>query len=191
MSEQSGTAKSVGRNSFVATEGEAATGTVRPPPVGILSAHLAFLFLAINAISPVRPQRNERRPSAIEPPLPIPFPARAAHTSGAIASRERPRSRSGLSQAILHDGLTAFFGARFGKLRHVDAAPSGVDEGIDHAVVVLPPQLADQEQDQLDRMPGAVDLRNDGVMRPIELPVQRRGRPNVYSRLKWLIGSMP
>ena len=59
----------------VATEGEAATGTVRPQPVGILTAHLAFLFLAINSVnglrrSPARPQRNERRPSAIEPPLP-------------------------------------------------------------------------------------------------------------------------
>src|SRR5271165_1425735 len=40
-----------------------------------------------------------------------------------------------------------------------------------------PPQLADQEQHQLDRMPGAMDLGNDGVMRSIELTVHRRVAP--------------
>ena len=54
----------------------------------------------------------------------------------------------------------------------VDATPLGVNEGVDYAVMMLTAQFADQEQDKLDRMLGAVDLGNDGVMRAIVLPAQ-------------------
>ena len=60
---------------------------------------------------------------------------------------------------------------------HIDAAPVGEDEGVDHTIVVLASQLADQEQHQFYRMPRAVDLGNDGMMRPIVLAVHRRLAP--------------
>src|SRR5271166_797376 len=49
-----------------------------------------------------------------------------------------------------------------------------MDEGVDHAILVLAPQLADQEQHQSYRMPGVVDFGNDGVMRSIVLSAHRR-----------------
>src|SRR5271166_5062414 len=66
----------------------------------------------------------------------------------------------------------------------VDAAPLGVDEGVDHAVMVLPAQLADQEQNELDRVLGAVDFRNDGVMRAIVLPAQRGVTPERVEQIE-------
>src|SRR5271166_966180 len=47
----------------------------------------------------------------------------------------------------------------------------GEDEGVDHTIMVLASQLADQKQHKSYRMLRAVDLRNDGMMRQIALSV--------------------
>jgi hypothetical protein len=66
----------------------------------------------------------------------------------------------------------------------VDATPLGVNEGVDHAVLILTAQFADQEQNQLDRMLGAVDFGNDGVMRAIVLPAQRGVTPECVQQIE-------
>jgi hypothetical protein len=57
---------------------------------------------------------------------------------------------------------------------HMHAAVFGVDQGIDDAVAVLAQEVADQEQRQFDRMPGAVNLGQDGVVRTVMLAVEQR-----------------
>lgn len=70
----------------------------------------------------------------------------------------------------------------------VNAAPLGVDEGVDHAVMVLPAQLADQKQNELDRVLGAVNFGNDGVMRAIVLPAQRGVTPERVQQIEMTVG---
>jgi hypothetical protein len=59
---------------------------------------------------------------------------------------------------------------------HVHAAVPGVDQGVDDAVAVLAQQVADEKQRQLDRMFGAVDLRQDGMVRAV-IPAVEQGLP--------------
>ena len=60
---------------------------------------------------------------------------------------------------------------------HVDAAVLRRDQRVDDAVAVLPAQLADQEQAQVNRVPRAVDLAQDRLVRPVVGPVEHRRPP--------------